>query len=27
VTSGLNAGDKLITVGFQGLDDGELVKL
>ncbi len=26
-TSGLNPGDKVITVGFQGLSDGELVSL
>lgn len=27
VISGLNSGDKIITVGFQGLSDGELVNL
>jgi hypothetical protein len=24
---GLNAGDKLITVGYQGLNDGDFVKI
>jgi membrane fusion protein, multidrug efflux system len=27
VTSGLKAGDKVITVGYQGLNDGELIKM
>ncbi len=27
IKSGLNAGDKIITVGYQGLNDGEFVKL
>jgi membrane fusion protein (multidrug efflux system) len=27
IKSGLNAGDKVITVGYQGLNDGEFVKL
>lgn len=27
ITKGLKAGDKIITVGYQGLNDGELVKL
>lgn len=27
VTSGLKVGDKIITVGYQGLNDGELIKI
>lgn len=27
ITKGLKAGDKIITVGYQGLNDGEIVKL
>jgi multidrug efflux pump subunit AcrA (membrane-fusion protein) len=27
IKSGLKAGDKVITVGYQGLNDGELVKI
>jgi membrane fusion protein, multidrug efflux system len=27
VTSGLKAGDKIITVGYQGLNDGEFIKM
>jgi membrane fusion protein, multidrug efflux system len=27
VTAGLKAGDKVITVGYQGLNDGELIKI
>jgi membrane fusion protein, multidrug efflux system len=25
--SGLNAGDKIITVGYQGLNDGDFIKV
>jgi membrane fusion protein, multidrug efflux system len=27
VTSGLKEGDKVITVGYQGLNDGQLIKI
>jgi membrane fusion protein, multidrug efflux system len=27
VTSGLKTGEKVITVGYQGLNDGELIKM
>jgi hypothetical protein len=27
VTHGLNVGDRLITVGYQGLNDGEAIKI
>jgi multidrug efflux pump subunit AcrA (membrane-fusion protein) len=27
VTSGLHSGDKIITTGFQGLSDGEIIRL
>jgi hypothetical protein len=27
IKSGINAGDKIITFGYQGLSDGEVVKM